>query len=292
MSYEQMLVRVKELENDNIVLRCQMKPVVVYNKELGTFEYISNPIPLMSTVDHGGPSEQQQVQELQDIEDFIASLKAWLGRSENQSLTVRTIFESLDLQNFGELTDAKFEIALRKIGVDMRPKEKRMLKEVLDPRNIGFMKYRPLLRELQGIPQLDFISNEVTRLAVQIVEVRDLDEPLFKKLVDPNHLEMMTLDQLKESILQIRNEHFKMSSEEVEILFKTVTKCQRTLGVNISITKLTERVFHALDALIIDKMRDAVAKSMKPLNELFARYDANKDGMLEYLELENLLLEC
>jgi hypothetical protein len=54
MSYEQMLVRVKELENDNIVLRCQMKPVVVYNKELGTFEYISNPIPLMSTVDHGG----------------------------------------------------------------------------------------------------------------------------------------------------------------------------------------------------------------------------------------------
>jgi hypothetical protein len=61
---------------------------------------------------------------------------------------VRTIFESLDLQNFGELTDAKFETALRKIGVDMRPKEKRMLKEVLDPRNIGFMKYRPLLREL------------------------------------------------------------------------------------------------------------------------------------------------
>jgi hypothetical protein len=55
MSYEQMLVRVRELENDNIVLRCQMKPVVVYNKELGTFEYISNPIPLMSTVDHGGP---------------------------------------------------------------------------------------------------------------------------------------------------------------------------------------------------------------------------------------------
>lgn len=41
LSYEQLLVKVKELENDNILLRCQMKPVVVFNKEQGTFEYIS-----------------------------------------------------------------------------------------------------------------------------------------------------------------------------------------------------------------------------------------------------------
>jgi len=41
---------------------------------------------------------------------------------------------------------------LKRIGVELRVKEKRLLKDALDPRNIGFMKYRPLLRELQGMP--------------------------------------------------------------------------------------------------------------------------------------------
>ncbi len=41
MTFEQLLVRNKELENQVIVMKCQMKPVVVYNKEMGTFEYIS-----------------------------------------------------------------------------------------------------------------------------------------------------------------------------------------------------------------------------------------------------------
>ena len=83
-----------------------------------------------------------------------------------------------------------------------------------------------------------------------------------------------------------------MSAEEVEILFKNVTKVQRTLGVNISITKLTEKVFRALDALLIERMKDSVAKSMKPLHELLQRYDANQDGFLEYSEVETMLLEC
>ena len=33
LTYEQLLAKCKELENDCIILRCQMKPVVVYNKE-------------------------------------------------------------------------------------------------------------------------------------------------------------------------------------------------------------------------------------------------------------------
>ncbi len=59
-----------------------------------------------------------------------------------------------------------------------------------------------------------------------------------------------------------------MSNEEVEILFKHVAKCQRTLGVNLSITKLTERVFNALDALLIAKMRDSIARQLRPFGEL------------------------
>jgi len=55
------------------------------------------------------------------------------------------------------------------------------------------MKYRPLLRELQDMPQLDFISSEVTRIAKSVVEARDLDEAQFKRLIDPKNIEMMSL---------------------------------------------------------------------------------------------------
>lgn len=48
----------------------------------------------------------------------------------------------------------------------------------------------------------------------------------------------------------------------------------------------------ALDAILIERIRDAVAKSHKALSELFTKHDVNKDGKLEYAELENLFLEC
>ena len=57
-------------------------------------------------------------------------------------------------------------------------------------------------------------------------------------------------------------------------------------------SRFTEKVFVAVDALIIEKVKDAVMKSQKPLSELFSKHDSNKDGMLEYRELENLLLDC
>ena len=83
-----------------------------------------------------------------------------------------------------------------------------------------------------------------------------------------------------------------MSNEEVEVLFKHVTKSVRTIGVTISVNRLTEKVFTAVDALLIEKMKEHVLKSMKPLVELAHKYDSNKDNALEYAELENMLLEC
>jgi hypothetical protein len=65
-----------------------MKTVVLYNKENGTFEYISQPIALKGKADNG---------EISDMEEFIAEVKKWLARPENQSLTVRSIFEALDI---------------------------------------------------------------------------------------------------------------------------------------------------------------------------------------------------
>jgi hypothetical protein len=164
-----------------------MKPVVLYNKENGTFEYISQPISLIGRGENG---------EINDMEEFIAEIKKWLARSENQSLTVRSIFEAIDIQNFGTLTEKDMHTAFNKIGVDLRPKEKRMLKDILDPLNINRLKYRELLREIQGIPQMEFISTELIKLAKQLVESRDLTEQAFQRLVDPQGTEMMSLNQL------------------------------------------------------------------------------------------------
>lgn len=111
---------------------------MVYNKEVGTFEYIGEPIFLNNERD------------LADIDEILASMRAWLTR--NDRLTIKSIFESLDKDNFGELSIEKFEIAMKKIGIKLRLSEKRIIQEVLDPRNIGYIRYRPLIKELSGIP--------------------------------------------------------------------------------------------------------------------------------------------
>lgn len=51
VSYEQLLQRNQELEQDNKILECQKKTVVVYNKESGAFEYIGESRPLDYTGD-------------------------------------------------------------------------------------------------------------------------------------------------------------------------------------------------------------------------------------------------
>lgn len=85
---------------------------------------------------------------------------------------------------------------MSKIGVELRPGEKRALLKVLDPKNIGFLRYRPLLLELQGVPQLDFFTvqaPELLRLARGLVESHDVEEADFKKLIDPTSAGMMSL---------------------------------------------------------------------------------------------------
>jgi hypothetical protein len=145
MSYEGLLVKCKELENEVIILKCQQKPVVNFNKETGNFEYQGAPIPLFS--EKGGGQ-----QEITDIEEFVESLRAWLNRKENQSLSVKSIFESLDRQNFGELREDDFELALKKVGVEVRAGEKRLFKASLEANGTGYLRYRPLLNEVVGIP--------------------------------------------------------------------------------------------------------------------------------------------
>jgi hypothetical protein len=83
-----------------------------------------------------------------------------------------------------------------------------------------------------------------------------------------------------------------MTNDEVEYLFKHVAKSVRTIGVTMSIDRLTEKVFVGVDALLIEKTKDAFIKSMRSLGDIFNRHDSNKDNALDYGELENMLLEC
>lgn len=66
MSNDQLKERVKELEQDNKILECQKKTVVVYNKEVGSFEYIGESRPL------------DMSQPVTNIRDILRILTQWL----------------------------------------------------------------------------------------------------------------------------------------------------------------------------------------------------------------------
>lgn len=83
-----------------------------------------------------------------------------------------------------------------------------------------------------------------------------------------------------------------MSASEVESTFKLVTKAIRTVGVTISINRFSDKVYMAVDALLIDRTKDLILKSRRSLSELFSKHDSNKNGFLEPTEFENMLLEC
>ena len=103
---------------------------------------------------------------------------------------------------------------------------------------------------------------------------------------------MMNFDKFKERIHLMRNEHFQMSNDEIEGLFLHVGKCTRTSAVSLKIRQLTEKVFRALDAVLIQQMRESVRTSGRAFEDLVTVNDANKDGYLELKEVEQMLLSC
>lgn len=96
----------------------------------------------------------------------------------------------------GSVKGDKFDSAFEKIGLMLRPGERNLLKDYLDPKALGEFNYTPLVREIKGLPQLEFIQSEIIRLAKSVVEARDLDEETFRMLIDPDRISMMTLPQL------------------------------------------------------------------------------------------------
>ena len=153
MMYGDMAKKMKELEDTIYILEAQ--------RSTSTFEYIGEPLHLDRDI------------ELKTVEEIIQAMKAWLARPTNDRLSIRQIFESLDIEGYGELKPQNFESALNRLGIRPRPGELQILGEILDQRRLNFLNYRRFVRELQGVPQLDFMSKGIIKMA-QIAETKDL----------------------------------------------------------------------------------------------------------------------
>jgi hypothetical protein len=130
------------------------------------------------------------------VEEIIQAMKSWLQRPSNDRLSIRQVFESLDVECYGELSVEKFESALARLGIRARPSELQILREALDPKKINFMGYRCLVRELQGVTQLEFLNKGIIKMA-KLAESRDLSSAAFRSLIDPGDTTVMTIAEFK-----------------------------------------------------------------------------------------------
>lgn len=280
LSYSDMASKLKELENDVYILEAQRKTVLALNPRTSAFEYIGEPVEL------------NKAAELKSVAEIVQAMKDWLARPTNDRLSVLEIFESLDLANSGEVTLQSFESALGRLGLKLRPGETQLVKEVLDPRHVGYLRYRCLVRELQGVPQLDFMNKAVIKLA-KVAESRDLGQSQFLSLVDPNNTTAMTIEQFQQSMAQCKAPDFNFDDAEVTSLFKNVTKAEnRVVGVKLNTQQLATKVSEGVRAILIDQVRVALEKAGLSLGQLFAKYDKNSDGFLDHQELTRALSDC
>ena len=75
-------------------------------------------------------------------------MKKWLERPQNDRLSVKNIFENLDLYKSGILGQRDFDSALLRLGIQLRDSELKLVFGALDEFNSGLAKYRSLVREL------------------------------------------------------------------------------------------------------------------------------------------------
>ena len=186
-SYAEMGGRIKELEKENFVLESQTTTVVAYNPNTSTFEYIGEPLPLQARQDESGRAARDRggqpiASPLGSAEEIVASLKSWFRLGVNDRLSVKQVFESLDVDRFGELGAQDFAKALARLGVSLQPQEHQILAQALDPSKAGYLGYRGLVRELEGVPQSLFMHPGIVKLAGVAVD-RDLSPKDLTSLI-------------------------------------------------------------------------------------------------------------
>lgn len=249
MSYSELKQKVTELKQDIEVYQQQRKNMLHVNPINNAYEYVGESIPLDSQ------------SELKTVEAIIAAMKTWLSKYGNDRLSVLPIFEAMDRQSTGEVNEANFKSAMERLGIKLRPDEFRLLRDVLDLKNNGYFKYRSLVRELLGVPQLDFMNRSLIKLA-KIVNNRDITDSDFSKLIDPNSIAVMTLDQFKANMAACKANDFNFDEVEVNNLFKSITKAvDRTVGLKMNTADLVELVFAGVKALLIEQVADAMDRN-------------------------------
>ena len=70
-------------------------------------------------------------------------MTSWLKK--NDRVTVGPIFRSLDRGRFGELKEADFRNACRRMGIELSQSNLSKLQEVLDKKRTGYLKYGPIV---------------------------------------------------------------------------------------------------------------------------------------------------
>lgn len=161
LTYSEMIAKVKQLENDLFILESQRVTVVAVNPKTQAFEYVGQPLSL------------SKAHEIENIDDLLLAMTDWFKRPGNDRLSVGAVLQSMDLANYGELDVPQFETAMTRLGIQLRKGELQLLRKLLDKNNLSCLSYIPLVRQLQGVPQQDFMNKGINKLA-QVAESRDL----------------------------------------------------------------------------------------------------------------------
>ena len=193
-----MLEKNKDLENQVNMLLGERQQVVCLNKDDGTMECIAQARSLDYPNSVSGRANS--------VKDIVDQMQAWLQKYDNR-ITVKSIFQSLDKGNFGELKPEQFQRALKRMGIALADDELRKLRAVLDQRDIGFMRYMPLVMQLQGVQMMEFINSDVAKIARMVVS-RDLTKQQLQQEIDPRRITNMDLRDFTDAIKELRSDDF------------------------------------------------------------------------------------
>ena len=177
------------------------------------------------------------------------------------------------------------------MGIELGDDELRKFRAVLDQRDIGFMRYMPLVMQLQGVQMMEFINPDVAKIARMVVS-RDLTKQQLQQEIDPRRQTNMELRDFTNAIKELRSDDFTFDDTQAKNVFLLVTgQTKPAQGVKMEIAKFIDLVFQAVHAVLVDRMQAGLKRSNKYLSDLLASHDKNKDGFLDYGEFESMLLE-
>lgn len=119
-----------------------------------------------------------------------------------------------------------FSQALEKIGITMKDSEIKVLRQYLDTKNCGYLRYEPLVRELQGIRCEEFIIAPLRKLA-SLCESRDFTRERFTRLIDPRQMVNLSHQEFSQVMMTLNSSDFSITTEEIDQIFKSVTNQER-----------------------------------------------------------------